>query len=334
MDSISGHLECGTDLDSAKFSVYNDSTTRYLSGNNCPGYDWTSQSAPGYAAQSWFQYPIPMEPVNCTVAQDVGLSDPIYGSIGVALSGVQIFGPADENDENALYEEYQTFDTCGGHVKNLADFSIAFWPVLNPPGDYHTHVMMGDTNAIDNAATFNLNFSMCSGVSSWYVETPGEHSPVAGFMLDGFPICGPQGADGDLPTDLDACNGHSSDQPFYHYHFRSDYPYTVQCLWGRTDGESNSNLNNFDSCVPSPVQPSQASLSADYASFGGSGANESWAGEIVAAWVTVIVSGVLFLATTWWVCCSAGLEEADVKAAQGHRDGLWGGLDECEPMLG
>jgi hypothetical protein len=49
-------------------------------------------------------------------------------------------------------------------------------------------------------------------------------------MYDGHPIYGPKGADGDLPSDLDDCNGHASDLDYYHYHMTSTYPYTVRGL--------------------------------------------------------------------------------------------------------
>ena len=61
-------------------------------------------------------------------------------------------------------------------------------------------------------------------------------SPLVGFMADSIPIYGPKGANGSLPEGLDQCNGHASDLPFYHYHFTSNYPYAVDCLWGQLDG--------------------------------------------------------------------------------------------------
>jgi len=52
--------------------------------------------------------------------------------------------------------------------------------------------------------------------------SPGEaHSPLIGFLADGFPVYGPHGDDGAAPADLDACGGHHGDAGAgggYHYH--------------------------------------------------------------------------------------------------------------------
>jgi hypothetical protein len=57
-------------------------------------------------------------------------------------------------------------------------------------------------------------------------------SGLMGFLLDGFPVYGPQETDGTLVTNsmLDTYHGHSHatiDYPngTYHYHFTSDSPY-------------------------------------------------------------------------------------------------------------
>ena len=73
-----------------------------------------------------------------------------------------------------------------------------------------------------------------------------SHSPIVGFLADGIPIYGPRGANGAIPSDLDECNGHDSDQPFYHYHATTNAPYLVQCLKGcvfRRLGWSNIGTN-------------------------------------------------------------------------------------------
>ena len=92
---------CGTDLDSAYFSIYpstvysaddddydfsSSSGTRILDTNSCPGYDWTSQSTPAVAGDCSITSVLPLVSVNCTEPQEVGLSDPVYGHIGTFVS--------------------------------------------------------------------------------------------------------------------------------------------------------------------------------------------------------------------------------------------------------
>jgi hypothetical protein len=79
--------------------------------------------------------------------------------------------------------------------------------------------------------------------------TPGQQSPVYGFALDGFPITGPRGPDGNDFTnaDLDICHGTTSvlDIPngvggfvrklTYHYVLNREYPHSVGCFRGKVN---------------------------------------------------------------------------------------------------
>jgi len=286
--------ECGTSLKSARFSIVSsdtyktkgikaDSATnddaysswwRILSGNSCPGYDWTSQSTPGVAGDDEFEFPISLMPVNCTTPTEVGTSDPVFGHIGFSLSGVAIFSPSDGSSRDAVEFEYDSFDQCGGHVKAQSLLINKIFVASNPPGDYHYHAMPGDGDPFGHSDDVNLDFELCDEVTDWYTESDDDHSPLAGFMLDGIPIYGPKGARGEAPQDLDRCGGHDTDMPFYHYHFKSTYPYSVDCLWGRTDGLGNSFLNNYDECQVSAVQSDYSSLTSFSTSYGGSGINK------------------------------------------------------------
>lgn len=285
---------CGTDLDSAIFNTYpdEDSGTRILSGNSCPGYDWTSQSTPGSAGDDEFTYSIPLSPVNCTEPTEVGIYDPLFGHIGYALNGVPLFSPSDGDGRDAVEYEYTSFDQCGGHVKEKSLFINKLFPSTSAPGDYHYHAMPGDSDPDGHASNINLNFTLCDDVTQWYNESEDSHSPMVGFLLDGIPIYGPRGAQGLAPTDLDQCGGHASDLDFYHYHFKSQYPYSVDCLWGRTDGQSNAFLNNYDSCVESSVQSNYSSISSMTYTYGGSGNN---ARDSVGCLTLISVGSVLFI---------------------------------------
>jgi hypothetical protein len=68
-----------------------------------------------------------------------------------------------------------------------------------------------------------------------------EHSPLGGYLIDGFGIFGPRGEDGVVlrNKELDECHGHTHEIDWdgetvemYHYHFTFEYPYTVGCFHG------------------------------------------------------------------------------------------------------
>jgi hypothetical protein len=67
------------------------------------------------------------------------------------------------------------------------------------------------------------------------------HSPLTGYMLDGFGIYGPYGENGELLTslDLDECHGHKHPVlwdgemiDIYHYHWTYVFPYNIGCFKG------------------------------------------------------------------------------------------------------
>ena len=127
------------------------------------------------------------------------------GMVGFALSGVAIFNAFDLAGRDAPAYEIQ--DACNGHPERT--------------GQYHYH-----------------DWSDCIPDAN---DKSGQHSSLAGFMLDGFPIYGPQGAGGKEVKngDLDACHGHMHEVVLdgkttetYHYHFTREYPYTIGCFKG------------------------------------------------------------------------------------------------------
>ena len=71
-------------------------------------------------------------------------------------------------------------------------------------------------------------------------DTPGEHSSIFGVAFDGFAIYGPQDTNGELPVDLDECNGHIGPtllqlEDVYHYHMTAEPPYVLGCYRGTVD---------------------------------------------------------------------------------------------------
>ena len=105
---------------------------------------------------------------------------------------------------------------CGGHAS---------------PWHYHTSL-----NCAINSSYTWLSLAAVSG-----------HSPIAGVMLDGRGLYGPYESAATLPSNLDACGGHTGPVPaysatingaavtvpaassVYHYHVQSGGPFTIGC---------------------------------------------------------------------------------------------------------
>jgi hypothetical protein len=116
------------------------------------------------------------------------------GAIGIALNGVVFFNQY-AGPSQPLSGEIVSFDKYYGHPQQS--------------GVYHYHV------------------------EPLYLTTvKTTKSALLGFLLDGFPVYGPQEEDGTVVTNsmLDAYHGHSHktvDYPsgIYHYHFTPEAPY-------------------------------------------------------------------------------------------------------------
>ena len=115
------------------------------------------------------------------------------GAIGIALNGVAFFNQY-AGGGSPLTNEVDGFDQYWGH------------PQQN--GVYHYHVE-----------------------PKYLTQTKFSESALLGFLLDGFPVYGPQENGKTLvSSDLDAYHGHfgaTADYPngIYHYHFTQDAPY-------------------------------------------------------------------------------------------------------------
>lgn len=132
-------------------------------------------------------------PVNPVVAVTHAATP--LGPIGVALNGVALFNQYAGPNNQALTGEIASFDKYYGHPQQT--------------GQYHYHV------------------------EPLYLTTvKSVKSGLMGFLLDGFPVYGPQEENGTVVTSaaVDAYHGHvhaTIDYPtgIYHYHFTSDAPY-------------------------------------------------------------------------------------------------------------
>ncbi len=128
----------------------------------------------------------------------------VPGAAGVMLSGVPLFNALDAPGRDAVAHETQ--DACQGHPQRS--------------GVYHYHSV---STCVENTRSAT------------------QHSPLVGYMLDGFGIFGRHGEGGRLLTsaDLDECHGHThriewDGKPIemYHYHATWDFPYTAGCMRG------------------------------------------------------------------------------------------------------
>jgi hypothetical protein len=132
-------------------------------------------------------------PVNPAVATNHAATP--LGAIGVAINGVALFNQYAGPNNQVLTNEINSFDQYYGHPQAT--------------GVYHYHV------------------------EPVYLTTvKSTKSGLMGFLLDGFPVYGPQEENGKtvISSDLDVYHGHTHttvDFPkgTYHYHFTGDAPY-------------------------------------------------------------------------------------------------------------
>lgn len=126
------------------------------------------------------------------------------GAVGVLLSGVVLFNALDAPGRDAVAHETQ--DQCQGHPQES--------------GMYHYH-----------------SLSTCVEQD----RPTRQHSPLVGYMVDGFGLYGRYGEGGKPLTslDLDECHGHThvidwdgKQVSMYHYHATWDFPYTAGCMRG------------------------------------------------------------------------------------------------------
>jgi hypothetical protein len=129
-------------------------------------------------------------PVNPVVAATHATTP--MGVIGVALNGVPLFNQYAAGG-SPLTNEINGFDQWWGHPQQS--------------GMYHYHVE-----------------------PKYLTTVKASKSALMGFLLDGFPVYGPEEENSSAPTGLDVYHGHTHatiDYPagIYHYHFTTSAPY-------------------------------------------------------------------------------------------------------------
>lgn len=129
-------------------------------------------------------------PVNPVVAATHATTP--MGVMGVALNGIPFFNQYAAGG-SPLANEMNGFDQWWGHPQNS--------------GMYHYHVE-----------------------PKYLTTVKASKSALMGFLLDGFPVYGPEETNGSAPAGLDAYHGHTHatvDYPagMYHYHISTAAPY-------------------------------------------------------------------------------------------------------------
>jgi len=179
--------------------TYESTYSRRIVSSGCPNYANKEGSMDQDKDIEVMAYPCFSDtPLNVTC---------VGGSVGITLNGISIISRyvgGDDCSLDAVQEEGDTFDECGGHK--------------NEYGNYHYHVapacLIDQLNGTDDADV--------------------RHSPLVGWAFDGFPVYGPYGPDGvemyvcdhedaDDTYCLDECDGTSQyeiDGFLYHYHFQ------------------------------------------------------------------------------------------------------------------
>lgn len=159
---------------------------------------------PSYLGELTQTYIIPVTPVKQTTAYSFGgpPGPPGAGAAGpsqrgVAFNGVVFDAPAPTDAILGAYT-LAPFDDAGGHI--------------NLNAGYHYH-----------AAT---------GISTQIIQED-EHAVQIGYAMDGHGLYAQLDANGNEPTDLDECRGHTDSVRGYHYH--ADAPGSnnfIDCLYG------------------------------------------------------------------------------------------------------
>lgn len=166
-----------------------------------PTGKFPNQTNPNAIRKQNYTFYIPRNP------RKAGRTTPTpFGPIGVAVNGVPFYNPYNAEGRDAVMgPNAEIFDSCCGHP--------------DPLGRYHYH-----------------KYPVC--LKTPFKDSDGTHSPLLGFMFDGFALYGPKGSGGQAPTDLDECNGHDDAERGYHYHVTEKYPYLIGSYRGQPDSRA------------------------------------------------------------------------------------------------
>lgn len=128
--------QCGKDIGSSRFYMRSVSRDyRKISGNSCPGFDWTRQKSTFTAGERNYDIYLPLAPK--MAKQPTYVSE---GLIGYAFNSVGIYSSGVSEEFDALKVQASKFDHCGGSNSNPVGFTFNL-PVT---GVYRFFGMPGD----------------------------------------------------------------------------------------------------------------------------------------------------------------------------------------------
>lgn len=167
---------------------------------------------PNYIQEQDFSWHIPLNPAENPnrIAMDATNSNHALpgGAIGVSINGIILHNPFDELvDMDAVWRT----DRCCGHP--------------SPLQSYHYH-----------------KYPVC--VNTPWSDDGEAHSPLIGFMFDGFPVYGPYESAGTMAqhsenNPLNEFNVHRDAARGWHYHVTpGKYPHIIGGLWGTFDSKN------------------------------------------------------------------------------------------------
>ncbi|RLN89987.1 hypothetical protein BBJ28_00002381 [Nothophytophthora sp. Chile5] len=138
---------------------------------------------------------------------------PLDVPIGVLLNGVPFFA-----SDSEIY---------GGNVLDSA----------NP-----AYVLMDRCNGLVDAGGDYRYYASPDCLLDQLGDVADQPSPLLGFAFDGFPLYGPYDENGQIPDDLDVCNGRTGDDGTYRYHVTLTSPYLLGCFRGELSTDETGDL--------------------------------------------------------------------------------------------
>jgi YHYH protein len=193
-------------LNGLGYKFYDADGKVYISTSTAtkPKFDNTCMSMKADAAVE-MAILLPMTPKMADKPTDLGT----VAKVGLALDGVPIFADAPSVLKTG---HMPALDTCGGHI--------------DPGGWYHWHATSTDINGVYDQKKVAAKCALQQ-----------EPSAQFAYAFDGYAMYGTVDMDNKVPTDLDACNGHSgptarNKKGEYHYHATGDFPNLPKCLKG------------------------------------------------------------------------------------------------------
>ena len=209
---------------------------------------------------------------------------PAVGISGISMYGEDIYGATDAGFS------YTTKNLCvsgsGGCPANSdVDTCQAFAEATCGTSNTKVSWFMGDCGG--HATPWHYHTSMTCALPSgttWASQSASAgHSTLAGVMLDGRGLYGPYESSNTLPSNLDACNGHTGPTPnytaangmtvaastsVYHYHTTTYAPFTIGC-YGPVSSVAAAKVL-YSACTAGSACPASSQLS------GGCTAGQTW----------------------------------------------------------